>query len=332
MKALVILILLVCAVVAVWYFRDDITGMRLRFVERESGGARFRAPNWRVSTDDTSGAESHLILKHKRLDKRIFALTGQYADERLTPVEREALLLVNVAAVNEMVGAQGKATWSDEAVTIAGQNARRATITFDDPGISPGVGPGVFVVWDDPTKKWRWAFVLVDDDEKERDRILREFVASFTRAPARTPTATASAKQLVFDAPAGWKRVEQTPARTTYVSPDEDAQLELHAATRTSRSTMTKDYAQSQAATMIEAAGATWQPRSIDLERDARLNTTVAVVRGTARMGSDQRAYEIRLWIAPNTPYLYVAALSALDEKTLDACVSVFERVRTQGS
>jgi hypothetical protein len=182
-------------------------------------------------------------------------------------------------------------------------------------------------VWENPAAKWRWTFVLVDDDEKERDRILNEFVASFSLAPAGSPTTTASAKPLVFDAPAGWKRVEQTPARTTYISPDEDAMLELHAPTRTSRSTMTKDYAQSQAANMIKVSGATWQPRSTDLKRDAYFNTTVAIVRGTARMNNDQRAYEIRLWIAPNTERLYVAGLSAVDERTLDKYSVAFDNV-----
>ncbi|MBN1917771.1 MAG: hypothetical protein JW889_07675 [Verrucomicrobia bacterium] len=323
MKALLILLLIVCAALAVWWWRDDITGMRLRFVERESGGARFSAPTWRVSADDASPSESHLILKHKRRSNRVFSLTGRYADARLTPVEREALLLLSVAAASEMVDAEGKATWSDETLTIAGQKARRATIAF----AGQGVGPGVLLVWEDPSARWRWTFVLVDDDAAERERIVREFVSSFALSSRPAARVTGAPKGLVFDAPAGWKRVESTPARTVYLSPGEDAMIELHAPTRTSRSTMTKDFAQSQAAAMVKAAGATWQLRSIELTRDARLNAPVAVVRGTAQQDTGQRPYEIHLWILPNRQSLHIAALSALDEATLDAHTGVFDRI-----
>jgi hypothetical protein len=90
---------------------------------------------------------------------------------------------------------------------------------------------------------------------------------------------------------------------------------------------MTKEYGQSLARNMVETTGATWQPRSATMKSDARLGAPVAVIRGTARIADEQRAYEIRLWIAPNTQFLYVVALSTFDESALDRFSTVFDHI-----
>jgi hypothetical protein len=323
MKALVILIILVCTAVALWYFRDDITGMRLRFVEREEAGARFKAPNWRASSHDKNPADGHLILKHKRKDKRIFYLAWQSAEEPPTSSERAAAAKEFARVLGEMTRATATVKPLDVPIVIGDEKARQYSFTFT----GTDVGPGELCMWYVAKTRQRWYFVIVDDDLDEHERIAREFLDSFKPGSAPVEAVAATGGKLAFDAPAGWRILDETPTQIAYVSPNEDALLELHHGTRTSRSQMTKEYADTLAARMIEAAGATWEHIETRLAKDARLDAVVATVRGTARMHGEQRHYLIRLWISSRDQRLYVAALSAVNARSLDEFRAVLDRI-----
>lgn len=321
MKLLVILIVLVCAAVALWYFRDEITGAKLRFGEREEAGARFEAPNWRESAHDADPADGRLILKHKRNDNRIFYLAWQYG-EAPTPDERLAAAKEYARALGKMTASRASVKPETSLAKIGGREARVFALTFE----KVGIGPGRFYVWHVPAIKQRWFFAIVDDDLDERERIVQQFFGSFRADRSTMDSVSATKGKLVFDAPAGWRVLNESPLQVLYVSPGRDVLLQLNHGARTSQPNMTKEYAAVLTDHMIEAVGATWRSREVRIETDWDLGL-VAHVRGVALIEGDEHFYEIRLWISPKTNLLYITALSAPDQQTLDKHLAVFSRI-----
>jgi len=323
MKLLIVLIVLVCAAVALWYFRDEITGAKLRFEAREEAGARFEAPNWRESMHEANPADGWLVLKHKRDDNRIFYLAWQYGDAPPTGDER-------LAAAKEFARVLGRMTQSgvtvqSEAlpVKVGAQEAHVFPFTFKE----DGVGPATFYTWYCPSSKQRWLFAVVDDDPGERKRIAQELLGSFRAGRGTIDYASTAKGKLVLDMPPGWRVLSESPREALYVSPGQEVLLQLNLGTRTSQPEITEAYAEGLADRMIEAAGAAWQSREVRLERNWDLGLVIGRVRGVVIAEGDEHFYELRLWISPKTNLLYVAAMEAADQQTLDKHLPVFSRI-----
>ncbi len=325
MKLLLVLIVLVCAVVAVWYFREDITGEKLRFGYREEAGARFKAPNWRESVRDGNPTEGRLILKHKKHDDRIFYLAWRFGktppdrNERAAAAKAFSRALGTMAGFAVVVGPQGEKVEKGEceALMYVLEADGKARV-------------GELYMWYFAPNKQRWFFAIVNDDPEERGRITTEFFDSFTPGRSTVQYDTTTEGKLAFDAPLGWSVFDENPAQVLYVSPQEEVLVQLNHGMRTSRRQMTKQYAAALTGQMIEAAGGTWKSREYALGRDARLNTVVARVRGVALIEYTEQHYEVRLWISPKRGLLYVAALSAEDKKKFEKFTGIFDRITSE--
>jgi hypothetical protein len=333
MKALIVLIILVCAAAALWYFRDEIRGEKLAFESRDEAGARFKAPNWRESASDANPTEGRLILKHKRNDARIFYLAWQYATEPANGTECGAAAKEFARVLGTMTGSrvsvEPAASGFQPAasgVEIAGQQTRAYTLSFE----KKGVGPGELLMWHFAPNKQRWYFAIVDDDADERARIAREFLGSFKPGRSTVEHTAPTEGKLRFDAPLGWGVFEETPMQVLYTSPQEEVLLQLNHGVRTSQTRMTKAYAASLADQLLAPIGGTWQSREIALAQDARLNTVVARVHGVALIEYTEQHYELRLWISPTTKLLYIAALSAENKKAVEKFLGIFDHVSSE--
>lgn len=325
MKLLLLLIVLVCAVVAVWYFRDDITGEKLRFGYREEAGARFKAPKWRESVRDGNPTEGRLILKHEKHDDRIFYLAWRFGKTPPDLNERTAATKAFSRALGKMAGFAVSVGPRGEKVEMGERQAVMYVLKADGKA-----RVGELCMWYFAPNKQRWFFAILDDDLDERGRITTEFFDSFTPGRSTIQYDTTTEGKLAFDAPLGWSVFDENPRQVLYVSPQEEVLVQLHHGTRTSRARMTKQYAAALTGQMIEAAGGTWKSREYAIGRDARLKTAVARVRGVALIEYTEQHYEVRLWISPETRLLYVAALSAEDKKKFEKFTAIFDRITSE--
>jgi hypothetical protein len=326
MKALIVLIIVVCAAVALWYFRDEIRGTKLAFEYRSEAGARFKAPNWRESASDANPTEGRLILKHKRNDARLFYLAWQYATEPANATESEAAAKEFARVLGKMTDTTAHVEPKAGDVKVGGEPARAYSLAFD----AKSVGPGELFMWHFAPNKQRWYFAIVDDDANERARITREFLDSFTPGRSTVEHAAPTEGKLRFDAPLGWGVFEETPTQVLYTSPQEEVLLQLNHGVRTSQTRMTKAYAASLADRLLAPVGGKWQSREITLAQDARLGTVVAHVHGVALIEYTEQHYELRLWISPTTKLLYLAALSAENPKAVEKFLGIFDHVSSE--
>ena len=326
MKLLLVLILLVVVGVTLWYFREEISGEKVRFGARKEAGTWFRAPKWREASRDGNPTEGHLILKHKKHETRIFYLGWQYAKTPANANERTAAVKEFARVFREMTGSGVEIKPRTANLEVDGQPALVYAMTFED----TTVGSGELTLWYFPPNAQRFYLILVNDDPFELKELRRAFFDSF-RAGRRTVEHAATTEgRLAFEKPLGWHKLTEEPGEVDYVSPQEKVLLQLLHGTRTNRTRMTNEYAASLTARMIEAVGGTWESRQYAIAKDRRLNTAVVRMRGVAKIEHTKHYYEIRLWISPTTKLLYTAAMSAEDAHTLDKFLSVFDAISSE--
>jgi len=323
MKLLVVLIVLVCLVLVLWYFRDEISGEKLRFGYREEAGARVKLPKWPESARDGNPTQGHLVLKHKKHDTRIVYLSWQYAKAPANRTERVAAAKEFARVLREMTGANVSVKPIEATVKIGEQPARVYALECD----KKDVGPGELYLWYFAPNKQRFFLIILDDDAFEKKAITHEFLETFEAGRSTVEHAVANRGKLAFDEPFGWRVFGKDPGQVCYVSPQEEVLLQINHGTRTNHARITKQYAAALTDSMLEAIGGSWISRDYAVIKDTRLGVGVVRVRGIAQIEHADHAYEVRLWISPATKLLYTVALSAEDTRTLDKFTTVFDKI-----